>query len=300
MLPARIVEFFPETQTATILICAETLFNSSDSIADSKLREPLEGVPVHTVGGGGWHITMPIKAGDTCIISFSQVGYDHWLYEDKNEAGLLAGLPKPHLRRQFNEDDGFATVGFNTLPRAIKKFSATDSTWINDNVDHEAGEDFQVITLKEDLSIVIDSSVSLTINAPSVVVNCETSEVNATTSSTITTPTATVECGTSDINASESATVTTPTATVSCEDAIVDATASMKVTTADFTVDCPMSTFTGLVSCSGMGAGAAPAAGVVKSSGDVVAGSVSVQGHNHDYVDSVNGAPTTKTTNAPN
>ena len=188
MYPARIVEFFPETQTATVQICAETLFSTAASLSGLKVREPIEGVPVHTVGGGGWHMTHPIKTGDTCIISFSQVGYDHWLYEDKDTAGTLAGLPKPQLKRQFHEDDGFCTVGFNTLPRAIKKYSATDSTWINDNVDHEAGTDFQVITLKEDLSIVIDSSVSLTINAPSVIVNCETAEVTATTSTTVTCP----------------------------------------------------------------------------------------------------------------
>ena len=181
MLPARIVEFFPEDQTATITICAETIFSSADGISDSKLREPLEGVPVHTVGGGGWHITMPIKAGDTCLISFSQVGYDHWLYEDKNEAGLLANLPAPHLKRQFSEDDGFVTVGFNTLPRAIAEFSPVNSEWRN-------ADATQIIRLKEDLSIEIDSTVSVTINAPSVVVNCETSEVNASASTTITCP----------------------------------------------------------------------------------------------------------------
>ena len=208
ILPARIVEFFPENQTATIQICAETIFSSADSISDIKLRLPLEGVPVHTVGGGGWHLTMPIKVGDTCIISFSQVGYDHWLYEDLDEAGLLAGLPMPHLRRQFSEDDGFVTVGFNTIPRAVKKFSATDSTWINDNVDHEAGEDFQTITLKEDLSIVIDSSVSLTVNAPSVIVNCTTSEVIATESVDVTCDTASVTASTSMIIDSPSTTIT--------------------------------------------------------------------------------------------
>ncbi len=276
MLPARIVEFFPEDQTATVQICAETIFSSADSVSESKLREPLEGVPVHTVGGGGWHLTMPIKTGDTCIISFSQVGYDHWLYEDEDEAGLLANNPKPHLLRQFSEDDGFVTVGFNTLPRAVAGFAPNDSEWRNANRD-------QVIILKEDLSIEINSTVKVTVNAPEVVVNCETSEVNATTSSTITTPTATVDCETSQVDASTSATISTPTATITCDDAIVDATASMEVTTPNFTVNCPESTFTGLVSCTGMGAGTAPVSGEIKSSGDVKAGSVSLQNHTHPY-----------------
>ncbi len=181
LYPARIVEFFPKDQTATVQICAETLFSTASNLAGHKVRKPIEGVPVHTVGGGGWHMTHPIKTGDTCIISFSQVGYDHWLVEDKDEAGTLAGIPKPHLLRQFHEDDGFVTVGFNTIPRAIANFSPTDSEWRNADAK-------QAIRLKEDLSIVIDSTVSLTINAPEVVVNCDTAKVKADTSVTLETP----------------------------------------------------------------------------------------------------------------
>ncbi len=284
MLPARIVEYFPETQTATVQICAETIFSSSEEASEIKLREPLQGVPVHTVGGGGWHLTMPIKTGDTCIISFSQVGYDHWLYKDKDEAGLLAGLPKPHLHRQFSEDDGFVTVGFNTLPRAIKKYSATDSTWINDNVDHEAGEDFQVITLKEDLSIVIDSSVSLTINAPAVVVNCTTAEVNAEESSV-------VNCDTSEINADTSAIVTSPIATMDCDVGTIKASGTVEL-------DAPVTNVSGILNVTGAanvtgaltgagglavsgGAGASVSGSLTTSGGDVTADGISLKTHTH-------------------
>lgn len=185
ILPARILEYFPATQTATIRISAETIFSTSESLSQVRVREPLEDVPVHTPSGGGWALTMPIKAGNTCLICFSQIGYDHWLYEDKDTAGLLANLPKPHLRRQFHEDDGFAIVGFNTLPRAIKEYSPDNSEWRNEDAT-------QVIKLKEDLSIEITSPLSVTINAPSVVVNCETSEVVASTSVTLDTPTTNV------------------------------------------------------------------------------------------------------------
>ena len=181
ILPARIVEFFPTTQTATIQISIETVFSYANSISDSKARKPLEGVPVHTVSGGGWAMTMPIKEGDTCLMYFSQQGYDHWLYEDKDEAGLLANLPKPWLRRQFSDDDGLALVGFNTLPRAIQNFSANHSQWRNEDA-------AQVISLNEDTSIEITSPVKLTINAPSVEVNCETADINASTKTTVTCP----------------------------------------------------------------------------------------------------------------
>ena len=77
-------------------------------------------------------MTFPVKPGDTCLVSFSQFGYDHWLYNDDDAAGTRDdGNPQPWTFRKFNVQDGFAQVGFNTLPRAISGYSATDSEWRN-------------------------------------------------------------------------------------------------------------------------------------------------------------------------
>jgi hypothetical protein len=147
-MPGRIVEFFPEDQTATVKICVEKTFANSDTEAGTITRGLLHDVPVHVSQGGGWAMTHPITAGDTCDLMFSQVGYDYWLFLDKDESGTLAGLPKPHLKRSFSEEDGYALVGFNPLPRAIQGYSADSSQWRN--VDSE-----QMISLNEDLSITI-------------------------------------------------------------------------------------------------------------------------------------------------
>lgn len=182
ILPGRIIEFFPENQTATIQISAERITHTSERTNSLTERLPLEEVPVHTPSGGGWSITMPIKPGNTCLLFFSQVGYEHWLYEDKDKAGTLAGLPKPWLNRQFNEDDGFALVGMNTLPRAIQDYDANHSQWRGPDSSK------QVISLNDDETITITSSTKLTINAPSVVVNCDTAVVEAVDSVSINTP----------------------------------------------------------------------------------------------------------------
>ena len=180
-VPARIVEYFSLTQTATIQISAEMISNNDSENGKLITIKPLEGVPVHTPSGGGWSMTMPIKEGDTCVIWFSQVGYDHWLFQDKDTAGTLANMPKPWLRRSFHKDDGFAEVGYNTLDRAIQDYTTDGSQWRNvDATQH--------IHLKEDLSIEITSPTKLTINAPSVITNCETAVVNASTSTTVTCP----------------------------------------------------------------------------------------------------------------
>jgi phage baseplate assembly protein gpV len=182
IFPARIVEYFPEDQTATIQISAETVFSDENLRSRSTKRKPLQGVPVHTPSGGGWAMTMPIKKGDTCLVVFSQVGYDHWLVKDQDTAGNLAGLPVPWLKRQFSDDDGFAMVGFNTLPRAIDNYSDDGSQWRND-------DSTQSIHLKDDLAIVVDSPTSITINAPNVIVNSENATINATTLAKVISPT---------------------------------------------------------------------------------------------------------------
>ena len=94
---------------------------------------------------------------------------------------MLSNKPVPHLHRCFSEDDGFCLVGFNTLPRAIKSYTTDGSQWRNEDAK-------QNIHLKADGSIEVNTEVSLTVNAPSVVINCDTAQVNASTSVTHDTP----------------------------------------------------------------------------------------------------------------
>lgn len=124
ILPGRVTAFDELTQTATVQISVQRLFSNSESRnQDAGKREPITGVPVHVLQAGGWSLTIPVAAGDTCVLLFSQVGYDHWMFEDKDRADPVAKLPAPHLWRQFDEDDGFCIVGFNPIPRAIQSYA---------------------------------------------------------------------------------------------------------------------------------------------------------------------------------
>lgn len=163
LLPGRIVTYYPENQTADIKISAERIFNDTTALLQLTEREVLLGVPVHTPYGGGWSVTFPIKPGDTCLLAFSQIGYDHWLYQDKDTGGTVAKQPVPHLRRQFSEDDGFAMVGFNTIPRAIQGYSNSHSQWRNADVS-------QIISLNDDGTIEVTSPITVTIDAPQTII----------------------------------------------------------------------------------------------------------------------------------
>lgn len=165
VMPGRIVEYFPEEQVATIRISMDRTFDTSTSSSKKVARGLLEDVPVFTPSGGGWAITFPIKIGDTCLLMFSQFGYDHWLFEDKDDAGLRTdGQPMPWTRRMFSLADGFAMVGFNTLPRAISAYNAIDSEWRNE----DAG---QRITLKEGGDIEINTPTEVIVTAPTTTIN---------------------------------------------------------------------------------------------------------------------------------
>lgn len=148
-MPGRIESYDPVTQLGVVRISNDKTYSNSTETSRQRKRVLLRDVPIQTPGGGDWHMTFPIKKGDACLISFSQFGYDHWLYEDKDSAGVRAdGQPQTWTNRRFSTRDGFAQVGFNTIPRAIADYSATDSEWRN--VDRQ-----QRVTLEEGGNIVI-------------------------------------------------------------------------------------------------------------------------------------------------
>jgi hypothetical protein len=160
VFPGRIVTYDPATQMATVKISAERIYSNDDVDTQLETRAHIEFVPVHCGYGGGWAITFPIAPGDTCLLVFSQIGYDHWLWENKDVGGNLDNRPAPHLMRSFSQDDGFCIVGFNPVQKSIQDVSATDSQWRD-----PAGT--QKISLNSDGSITVDSEVDVTITAPS-------------------------------------------------------------------------------------------------------------------------------------
>lgn len=165
IMPGRIVSYDPVEQLSAVLISNSRTYSTSSSTERQSKRVQLVDVPTYTPGGGGWHMTFPIKKDDPCLISFSQFGYDHWLFEDKDAAGVRQdGQPMPWTERRFSLRDGFCQVGWNTIPRAVAEYHASHSQWRN--VDAT-----QVISLNDDASISIDSTVNLTITAPQVTIN---------------------------------------------------------------------------------------------------------------------------------
>lgn len=251
-LPGRIVAFDATDQTAEVQISADQVFSDSSQVTQSKKLNTIKRVPVHIPSGGGWSFTTPITLGDTCLLVFSQVGYDHWFYEDKDTAGTIANVPKPWLKRKFSKDDGFALVGFNTIPRAIESYSPDNSEWRNSDAT-------QIIRLLPNDDIEIETPTKVKVIAETVDVDCTTLDVDCTT--------ATVDCDTASVTASTSVTVTTPLLDLICNQ-MVNITSPLVAQSGNMTIGGTLLVGLGI----GGGGAPVPAAGLAVTGPAVISG----------------------------
>ena len=70
----------------------------------------LEDCPVFILGGGGAAITLPIAAGDTCLVLFNDRNIDNWWYDGRVMA--------PADSRAHSVSDGIVLVGVRNLAAA--------------------------------------------------------------------------------------------------------------------------------------------------------------------------------------
>ena len=174
VLPGRIVSFDAGLQLAEVKISMDSIWSSSQQNPTTSERTHAFGVPVHFPQGGNYCITFPVAAGDPCLLVFSQMGYDHWLYENKDLGGMLEDNPVPHLRRNFDEEDGFCIL-FKNRPTAISNYSDADAEF-------RSNDRTQFISIKADGTIEIETPTEVGIKAPTIAI-----EGNLTVSGTVVT-----------------------------------------------------------------------------------------------------------------
>lgn len=171
--PAKILSFDAETQTAKVQLCIETYLDTVEQLNKKLDPSTILFVPVHFPQCGTYALTFPIQVGDDCLVLFAQRGYDHWLYENKTEAGLsYNNRNSPQHNRMFAETDALAIVGFNPVQEVIPQFST-------ENVELRNVERTQFVSLQPSGAMEITTPRTLTINANDVVVNAKSATINA-------------------------------------------------------------------------------------------------------------------------
>ena len=120
-IPGQVVSFDETTRLATVVpaIYQKTYV---DGITSYQQQPNIENVPVYFPFSSvsGFSLTFPVKAGDPCLLVFSQRAIDNWL-----EFGGVQ-LPEDGIScRHHDISDGFALVGFSSLADSLDDFQTT-------------------------------------------------------------------------------------------------------------------------------------------------------------------------------
>jgi hypothetical protein len=141
----KVVQFFPEDQTAHVQISFLRVIkaasaNSDEQPVDRTIKYPvLVKCPVVILNGGGAFITFPIQAGDVCLVLFCDRDLDNWWSTEQE-------LP-PNSERLHDLSDGVALVGIKSQANPL------DNYYI-DRLQLRFGTSF--ITIEEDGTITIE------------------------------------------------------------------------------------------------------------------------------------------------
>ena len=125
-----IIESFDSVKQTAVIQPAIKVFNITENekeyIYESVTPKLLVNVPVVFPGGGGWHMTFPVKKGDECIILYAQRSIGLW----KQFGGVR---DQSHFGRHHSFKDAIAIVGIKPSESSLPSFNASEPELRNDS-----------------------------------------------------------------------------------------------------------------------------------------------------------------------
>ena len=153
--PAVVKSVDYERQTLTCQpAIREQMHDNDGNISWLEIPELLD-VPFMVYSGGGYCLTLPIKAGDDCLVIFGDCCMDAWWQN--------GGVQNQVERRRHDLSDGFAIVGFRSQPSVVSGYSSGTAQLRN-----AAGDAYIEISGS---NINIKASGNITINGATVNIN---------------------------------------------------------------------------------------------------------------------------------
>lgn len=171
-MPGIIKKYDFKTQAADVQVDMKELYHDGSSI-DYPM---ISGVPVIFPRSGGASITMPVKAGDGCLIVFLDRDVRNWLL------GSSGGTPQS--RRVHHLSDAVAIIG-------LTPFSKGSATENNNDVLLQFSD--SKIRLKSGGIIDIHNAKEVNIKTENVIINCKNANIKASESANIETKTASIK-----------------------------------------------------------------------------------------------------------
>ncbi len=121
--PGIIQSFDAATQTATVQLAIRERICISGDVTDEEIPELVD-VPVVMPRAGGYLLTLPVAAGDECLVVFGDNCMDAWWQS--------GGVQNQVDRRRHDLSDGFAIVGIWSQPRVVSGYSANSAQLRNE------------------------------------------------------------------------------------------------------------------------------------------------------------------------
>lgn len=116
-LPGIIQSFDATKQTAVVQVAIQLSAQNQDGSSSWVTIAPLLDCPVFFPSGGGFSLTFPVAAGDECLMVFASRCIDQWW--NSGAVSIQAEF------RMHDISDGFALVGFASVPKVIPSVSTT-------------------------------------------------------------------------------------------------------------------------------------------------------------------------------
>lgn len=146
-LPGIVRSFNATKQTVTVQLAIREAMKDETGRLIPTAIPPLPDVPIIMPRAGGWALTLPIQAGDECLVIFNDVCIDGWWER--------SGLQNEMELRRHDLGDPMAIFGPWSQPKKLSSYSTSAAELRN-----EAG------TVKISLT-----SSEIDINAPTVKIN---------------------------------------------------------------------------------------------------------------------------------
>jgi hypothetical protein len=116
-IPGIIVSFDVSTQTAVVQPAIKENIRDINGNQTSLPLPLLLDVPIVLPRGGNFVLTMPIAAGDECLVVFADMCIDAWF--------SLSGVQNQIEKRRHDLSDAFAIMGCWSQPNKITNYSTT-------------------------------------------------------------------------------------------------------------------------------------------------------------------------------
>lgn len=116
-LPGIVVSFDPTKQTCVVKSALTFKRQMPDGSYQPLEMPPLLDCPVFFPGGGGLALTLPMQAGDECLVVFASRCIDQWWQSGQVSAQVEV--------RMHDLSDGFVFAGFSSVPKVFTGLSTT-------------------------------------------------------------------------------------------------------------------------------------------------------------------------------